>query len=173
MEQTGKMSDEKLNKLIEAYGMTIANLMIGKSPERVDKAKQAILDYHIKIKNEWFEKGVKAGKISNNGSGCCCVFEDDGETIQEPRSLNLCAPHKAMVEKQELDKGDGVAEGKLSRLLDCAKQEATVHIRKAWEKYKDSALNQLAQMGIDRNEEDYVTETWQAISKTMKALEEK
>lgn len=43
----------------------------------------------IKLRNEWFNRGVKAGKISNNKSGCYCVFEDDGETI-----TNMCTPHK-------------------------------------------------------------------------------
>lgn len=41
--------------------------------------------------------------------------------------------------------------------------DSTKHIREVWEKYKDTALNQLAQMGIDKDEEDYITETWRAI----------
>ncbi len=52
---------------------------------------------HLKIKNDWFARGLKAGKISKNSSGgCCCVIEDDGETIS-----SLCGAHKALHDKLE------------------------------------------------------------------------
>ena len=50
---------------------------------------------HLKIKNDWFARGLKAGKISKNSSGCCCVIEDDGETIS-----SLCGAHKALHDKK-------------------------------------------------------------------------
>ncbi len=55
-------------------------------------------DIHLKIKNDWFAKGLKAGKISKNTSGCCCVIEDDGETIS-----SLCGAHKALHDKKAED----------------------------------------------------------------------
>ena len=59
---------------------------------------------HLKIKNDWFARGLKAGKISKNSSGgCCCVIEDDGETIS-----SLCGAHKALVDEaynEGLDEG--------------------------------------------------------------------
>ncbi len=37
------------------------------------------------------------------------------------------------------------------------------NIRRIYEKYKNTALNDLANMGINNKEEDYITETWRAI----------
>ncbi len=96
-------------------------------------------DISIKLRNEWFNRGLKAGKISNNKSGCCCVFEDDGETI-----TNMCAPHKAMIETE--------------------KQDALKPIRKVWEKWKWLA-DKTGRLGIV-NIQGYlecVAELWQAI----------
>ena len=53
---------------------------------------------HLKIKNDWFARGLKAGKISKNTSGCCCVIDDDGETIS-----SLCGAHKALHDKKEAE----------------------------------------------------------------------
>ncbi len=60
---------------------------------------------HLKIKNDWFARGLKAGKISKNSSGCCCVIEDDGETIS-----SLCGAHKALYDKKEEETSRDVAE---------------------------------------------------------------
>ena len=53
---------------------------------------------HLKIKNDWFARGLKAGKISKNTSDCCCVIEDDEKTISR-----LCGAHKALCDKKMED----------------------------------------------------------------------
>ncbi len=105
----------KLNELIDEHGRRVLFAGHDMSKDKtliynLNKSKQAILDYVITLRNEWFNRGLKAGKISNNSSGCCCVFEADGETI-----TNMCAPHKAMIET--------------------GKQEALKPIREMWEKW--------------------------------------
>ena len=42
------MSNEKLIELIKLYGMAVARLVFDSPPENVDKARQAIIDYHDK-----------------------------------------------------------------------------------------------------------------------------
>ncbi len=106
------MTDNKLDELIEKY---VAKCFRYDNETKIaieakDKAKQAILDYVIKLRNEWFNKGLKAGKISNNKSGCCCVFEDDGETI-----TNMCGAHNHQL------------------------QDTTKAIKEVWEKYGDAS----------------------------------
>ena len=62
---------------------------------------------HLKTKNDWFARGLKAGKISKNSSGCCCVIEDDGETIS-----SLCGAHKALHDKKVEDATKEIAKRK-------------------------------------------------------------
>ena len=66
---------------------------------------------HLKIKNDWFARGLKAGKISKNSSGCCCVIEDDGETIS-----SLCGAHKALYDKKEEEATEHVRD-RIKRIL--------------------------------------------------------
>ena len=94
-----KVPDEKLFRLIRDYG---DECWSHKRNKEILLAEQELLDYikslHLKIKNDWFARGLKAGKISKNTSGCCCVIEDDGETIS-----SLCGAHKALHDKKVED----------------------------------------------------------------------
>ncbi|KKM98514.1 hypothetical protein LCGC14_1157040 [marine sediment metagenome] len=104
--------DKKLAELIERYGESVNGLTSSGLRENIFINKQAIIDYHnkkvqdeyilkslhLKIKNDWFVRGLKAGKISKNTSGCCCVIEDDGETIS-----SLCGAHKYLHDKKMED----------------------------------------------------------------------
>lgn len=66
---------------------------------------------------------------------------------------------------------DYVGKGRLSRLIACAKQEATVHIKEIWEKYEDRPA--MRDGSIETHSGVFIKDIWQAISKTMKDLEEK
>ena len=81
----------------------ITNSQLVKIIKRYVDTEYILKSLHLKIKNDWFARGLKAGKISKNTSGCCCVIEDDGETIS-----SLCGAHKALVDEaynEGLDEG--------------------------------------------------------------------
>lgn len=80
---------------INVIGKRLSNYWDKKPDGLYAKTIEYILESaHLKIKNDWFARGLKAGKISKNKSGCCCVFEEDGETISQ-----YCGAHKEKIQE--------------------------------------------------------------------------
>ena len=89
------MKDKIPEKVYKVKGYLFSEIKVPGS-ENIEYIPKSL---HLKIKNDWFAKGLKAGKIYKNTSGgCCCVIEDDGETIS-----SLCGAHKALHDKKVED----------------------------------------------------------------------